>query len=70
MGEGDVDAYDVREEKGKKNSIVRSPAKYSYHATVSLQGSKKGEMVDQKFVRQYLHHPDGSIVWAHPTGKF
>lgn len=32
--------------------------------TVSLQGSKKGEVVKVAFKRPYLIHPDGRVVWA------
>lgn len=34
----------------------------------TMQGSKTGETINQTYHRQYLHHPDGRIVWAHPTG--
>lgn len=39
---------------------------------LALQLGKQGSktMEKRKFLRQYLRHPDGRVVWAHPTGRF
>ena len=31
------------------------------------QGSKKGETIEETYIRPFLRHPDGMVVWAHPT---
>jgi len=68
-----VEAYDVCQEEGKINERLKGSANrmlifLSCCAVFWVtQGSKKGEMVDETYIRQFLRHPDGSVVWAHPT---
>ena len=66
MAERHLDTQDGDKKEGER--LMSVVAKCECQTPSTMQGLKTGETVNQTYHRQYLHHPDGRIVWAHPTG--